>query len=144
MSVEFSKSGKPRYIQKVRIKGKVVSKYLGVGDAGRIAHEALVATRQQFNLHREIDLDLEIHYERLEQVINQILAQHLSRLGYIQRQCLWKNIDRLQCPLSSVEQLRIENNLAVAVPCEYVQPVPRGIPIDECYKTKILIDLIAT
>jgi hypothetical protein len=126
MSVELTKSGKTRYTQKIRINGRVITKHLGLDDAGRIAHEAIASKRTNFELLRNIDRNLEIKYDRIEKIANLVTEQHFANKGLIKRQCIWKIIERLNEPLTIAEQTYINGMKTGFAPCNYALLNPTG------------------
>ncbi len=123
MALELNNRGKPRYIHKVRIKDKVVSKYLGTGDIGRVAYEQIVAQREHLFLFRDQCHDIEAKSVQLDKCISEIIEQAFINHGYISRQDKWNSVSRLRVPLTDDEKARIKLAKSSSIPCR-VTKVP--------------------
>ena len=103
MAWETDKHGKARYVQKIRIGGKVTSKVLGTGEAGKAAERAILELRQKQTQDKR-RFKIADEYEHLAK----LCVQHffITR-GYIRRKSVWQKISRLNKPLTPEEKTHI-------------------------------------
>ncbi len=107
MGIE-KKQGHVRYVQKIRVGGRVTSKYLGTGEKGRLAYEAIISQRAR-DRQLKTELDREDLISSIKHLVfKQQYAESMICQGMICRQGIWRPIDSLRKPLTEQERIFIE------------------------------------
>jgi homoserine dehydrogenase len=109
MAWETDRHGRTRYVQKIRVNGRVTSKVLGVGDVGREAEKLILRQRQEARQKRAQDREIKSKRDFGEQTVKQILEQNLINQGFIKRKSVWQRISRLNTPLTPKELARVNH-----------------------------------
>jgi len=122
MAWETDKHGKARYVQKIRIGGKVTSRVLGTGEAGKAAERAILELRHRRTQDKQ-RFKIADQYEHLAK----LCIQHffITR-GYICRKSVWQKVRRLNKPLTPQERAHIAFIKSLNKPMNISSPLRRG------------------
>jgi hypothetical protein len=116
MGFEVTRSGKARYVHKHRVNGRVVTKVLGSGVAGRIAHEAIVERRNNLRKLRADDFMRQSKLSAYDSATKTIIEQTFICAGYINRNSQWRSVEKLRKKLTPQEKAHINHVKSVAIP----------------------------
>lgn len=133
MAWEKNTRGKPRYVVKERIGGKVVSRPFRTEEDAIAYKEIRDAKRKAVLKELEKETKLESALVELERLSNQIIEQTLVCRGVIRRAGVWQFVDRLNKPLTQEEKLYIRRIKAKAVPF-VLPPNWPNLETDSCQK----------
>ena len=101
MAWEIKTRGTARYVKKVRIDGKVVSKILGYGEAGHQAESQLKEAKQSLANLIKHNNEFQLQLDRAESLLNEAVSQHMILNGYIKRGGRWQHVKRINRPLTT-------------------------------------------
>jgi hypothetical protein len=108
MAWEFDRYGVARYIQKVRIDGRVTSKILGTGEAGIAAERQVLLEREAKRQRRVEEREFRANLGIYQQTVRQITEQTFIWEGLIYRNSTWRRVSKLKKPLTPEERAYIK------------------------------------
>ena len=107
MALTQRKRGSFRYTHSIRVDGRVTSQYLGTGEKGRLAHEAILANRARLKKMVEDHALHNAMMDLAEQRIKDKSEELAVANGMVCRRSVWVPIDRLRKPLTAEEKRHI-------------------------------------
>jgi hypothetical protein len=108
MAWEIDRYGVARYVQKVRIDGRVTSKVLGVGEDGLAAEKQVLFEREAKRLRRIEEREFRANLGIYQQTVRQITEQTFIWEGLIYRNSTWRRVSKLKKPLTPEERAYIK------------------------------------
>lgn len=134
MAWEKNTRGKPRFVIKERIHGKVMSRPFRTEADARAYQEAKQAKLRAIREELEDEMVIERAMEAMEKMIDIVIEQTLVCRGMIRRGSEWQFVCRLKKPLTHEEKLYIRRIKSKAIP--YRLPQSFGKFGHGCSKTR--------
>ena len=108
MAWETDRHGRTRYVQKVRINGRVKSISHGSNEAGKRAEQNLLQTRAAKREQRNKARERKNVLATYERTVKQIVEQTMICQGFVNRRGKWQRVSRLNKPLTPAESEHIK------------------------------------
>ena len=139
MAWETDRHGTTRYVQKIRIKGRVTSKVLGTGQDGHRAEQTILLKRETKRQLQEEDKRIQTVFHLYEQIVKKLAEQSLINQGFVKRKSVWQRVSRLNTPLTPKEKAHIKHVKSILGPHSHPPSIPMLKQLTS-YGTKILND----
>ena len=117
MAWETDQYGRARYVQKLRINGRVTSRVLGTGEAGLGAESEVFLQRKATCQRQAHDKEIQTKLDLYERAVNQLVEQTFINQGFIKRKSVWQRVSRLNIPLTPDEKAHIKHIKSISERC---------------------------